>query len=222
MTIGEKMKEARKERGLSQEQLAEQLIVSRAAVAKWESDKGIPDIENLKKISEFFEMSIDELVDHSPVMEQEKESTQKDYKEYYIPYIGKKCDIEMIDWNDGIAASYLLNQDENFIYYLTIGWKKKKVGALTKQYIKKVTCCSKKEKHRRNVNDFATIDMDYFINKTVDIFTEDKRFFSGILGEDTEMLGVGIVDMSEEHVTLISGRKVERKKVTKIETNYVE
>ena len=54
MTIGEKMKEIRKERGWSQEQLAEELIVSRAAVAKWESDKGIPDIDNLKKLSELF------------------------------------------------------------------------------------------------------------------------------------------------------------------------
>lgn len=51
MTLGEKIKEARKEHGLSQEQFAEKLCVSRSAVAKWESDKGMPDIENLKAIS---------------------------------------------------------------------------------------------------------------------------------------------------------------------------
>ena len=48
MTLGEKLKEARKQAGLSQEQLAEQLIISRSAIAKWESDLGIPDIENLR------------------------------------------------------------------------------------------------------------------------------------------------------------------------------
>ena len=48
MTFGEKLKNARKEAGLSQEQLAEKLSVSRSAVAKWESDKGMPDIDNLK------------------------------------------------------------------------------------------------------------------------------------------------------------------------------
>ena len=41
MTLGEKLKEARKKIGLSQEQLAEKLSVSRQAVSKWESDKGI-------------------------------------------------------------------------------------------------------------------------------------------------------------------------------------
>ncbi|MDD7285522.1 MAG: helix-turn-helix transcriptional regulator [Firmicutes bacterium] len=45
MSIGEKIKKCRKEAGLSQEQLAEKLCVSRQAVAKWEADRGIPDVE---------------------------------------------------------------------------------------------------------------------------------------------------------------------------------
>ena len=45
MTLGEKLKEARKQAGLSQEQLSEKLGISRSAVAKWETDKEIPDIE---------------------------------------------------------------------------------------------------------------------------------------------------------------------------------
>ena len=51
MTLGEKLKNARKNAGLSQEQLAEKLCVSRAAVAKWETDKGLPDIMNLIAIT---------------------------------------------------------------------------------------------------------------------------------------------------------------------------
>lgn len=63
MTIGEKLKNARKHAGLTQEQLAEKLCVSRAAVAKWESGKGLPDVENLKAISKLLDVSIDYLLD---------------------------------------------------------------------------------------------------------------------------------------------------------------
>ena len=63
MTIGEKIKEARKQAGLSQEQLAEKLNVSRSAIAKWETDKGLPDVENLKAISQMLNVSIDYLLD---------------------------------------------------------------------------------------------------------------------------------------------------------------
>lgn len=63
MTLGEKLKYARKHAGLSQEQLAEKLCVSRAAVAKWETDKGLPDILNLKAIAKLLDVSIDYLVD---------------------------------------------------------------------------------------------------------------------------------------------------------------
>lgn len=63
MTLGEKLKNLRKNAGLSQEQLAEKLCVSRAAVAKWETDKGLPDIMNLKAMAKLLDTSIDYLVD---------------------------------------------------------------------------------------------------------------------------------------------------------------
>jgi transcriptional regulator with XRE-family HTH domain len=63
MTLGEKLKEARKQAGLSQEQLAEQLIISRSAIAKWESDLGIPDIENLRALAEHLNISMESLLD---------------------------------------------------------------------------------------------------------------------------------------------------------------
>lgn len=64
MTLGEKLKEARKQAGLSQEQLAEKLGISRSAVAKWETDAGMPDIDNLKILSRLLGVSIDYLVDN--------------------------------------------------------------------------------------------------------------------------------------------------------------
>ncbi len=62
MTLGEKIKAARKNAGLTQEQMAEKLMISRPAITKWESDKGIPDIENLKAISKLLDVSLDYLL----------------------------------------------------------------------------------------------------------------------------------------------------------------
>ena len=62
MTFSEKLKEARKNAGLSQEQLAEKLCVSRQAVTKWETGKGMPDIENIKAVSGLLNVSIDYLL----------------------------------------------------------------------------------------------------------------------------------------------------------------
>lgn len=62
MTFAEKLKSIRKQLELSQEQLAEKLGVSRQAVTKWETDAGIPDMENIMAISALFDISIDELL----------------------------------------------------------------------------------------------------------------------------------------------------------------
>ncbi len=62
MTFGEKIKSARKRAGLTQEQLAEKLLVSRPAITKWEADKGMPDIENLKRLSRLLHVSVDYLL----------------------------------------------------------------------------------------------------------------------------------------------------------------
>jgi len=69
MTFGEKLQDARKRTGLSQEQLAEKLSVSRSAVAKWENDKGMPDIDNLKAIAQLLDVSIDYLLDDGSTLE---------------------------------------------------------------------------------------------------------------------------------------------------------
>lgn len=63
-TLGEKLKSARKEAGLTQEQLAVKLMVSRQAITKWEADKGMPDIENLKSLSQLLGVSVDYLLDN--------------------------------------------------------------------------------------------------------------------------------------------------------------
>ena len=62
MEFHEKLQELRKSRGLTQEELAEALFVSRTAVSKWESGRGYPNIESLKMISSFFSVTIDDLL----------------------------------------------------------------------------------------------------------------------------------------------------------------
>ncbi len=62
MEFNEKLQELRKSRGLTQEELAEALFVSRTAVSKWESGRGYPSIDSLKEISKYFSVSIDELL----------------------------------------------------------------------------------------------------------------------------------------------------------------
>lgn len=63
MTFAQKLKDARQQAGYSQEELAGKLSVSRSAVAKWEADKGMPDIENLRAIAKLLNVSIDYLLD---------------------------------------------------------------------------------------------------------------------------------------------------------------
>lgn len=58
MTIGEKIKSLRKNISLSQEDFAERLHVSRSAVAKWESNNGVPDIGNLKMSDDYLHVRI--------------------------------------------------------------------------------------------------------------------------------------------------------------------
>lgn len=62
MSISEKIQQLRKSRGLSQEQLAEKLDISRQAVSKWESGTSTPDIEKIVLMSELFEVSTDYLI----------------------------------------------------------------------------------------------------------------------------------------------------------------
>ena len=62
MEFHEKLQELRKQKKLTQEDLAASLFVSRTAVSKWESGRGYPNIDSLKAIANFYSVTIDELL----------------------------------------------------------------------------------------------------------------------------------------------------------------
>ena len=80
MELNEKLQELRKSKGMTQDELAEALYVSRTAISKWESGRGTPSIESLKQISAFFSVSIDDLLSAEKILslaEQEHKVNQQ-------------------------------------------------------------------------------------------------------------------------------------------------
>ena len=77
--FNEKLQELRKNKELTQEELAEALYVSRTAVSKWESGRGYPSIDSLKEIAKYFSVTIDELLSSDEVINlAEEENKQKE------------------------------------------------------------------------------------------------------------------------------------------------
>lgn len=68
MEFHEKLQELRKQKGLTQEELASFLFVSRTAVSKWESGRGYPNIDSLKAISAFFAITLDDLLSSAELL----------------------------------------------------------------------------------------------------------------------------------------------------------
>lgn len=94
MTFAEKLKELRKQSGLSQEKLAEKLGVSRQAVTKWERDTGVPDIDNIMAISKLFDVSMDELFSNERSEKKERDFLYESVTEYDIDE-PKRFDIKL-------------------------------------------------------------------------------------------------------------------------------
>ena len=80
MEFNEKLQGLRRGKGITQEQLADSLYVSRTAVSKWESGRGYPNIESLKAIAKFFSVTVDQLISTDEVLtiaEQDKSQSRK-------------------------------------------------------------------------------------------------------------------------------------------------
>lgn len=231
MSLGNVIAQKRKLLGLSQEQLAERLSVSRSAVAKWESDNGMPDIENLKALSKVLNVSIDELVGNVADSEQkvfredepaEKVVLGRTSQEKFKKYILKRCFVDLVDWNDGFADGYVTGQDNEFLYYVVQEKKSTCIGMLAKQYIRKMDVLQEAKKPL-DLSPYKTLNREFFVGKQVTVNLNERRFLDGIFGKDTEFHKAVILSFSTDKLVLqtennMAETVVALAEVTKIET----
>ena len=134
MEFNEKLQELRKKKGLTQEDLAEALYVSRTAISKWESGRGLPNIDSLKAISKFFSVTIDELLSCEQVLNiaeddnEQKESHMRDLVFglldlsvallFFLPFFGQISDGII----QGVSLLYLVETSSwlRGIYFVTV------------------------------------------------------------------------------------------------------
>ncbi|MCM1441856.1 MAG: helix-turn-helix domain-containing protein, partial [Roseburia sp.] len=107
MNFSEKLKEIRKKEGLSQEQLAEKIGVSRQAITKWETGKGLPDVENMVIIAEIFKTTLDDLL-RGPAVQQKQETPVYTSETIYDIDCEKHFDV-----NIGDAATIVLSSGKD-------------------------------------------------------------------------------------------------------------
>ena len=94
MDFGDRLKQYRLKEGLSQEQLADKIGVSRQAITKWETKRGLPDVENMIILAELFKLTLDELV-LEEVKKQEEKSVVYESETVYDIDTGKHFDINL-------------------------------------------------------------------------------------------------------------------------------
>ena len=130
MEFHEKLQELRKQKGLTQEELAEVLYVSRTAISKWESGRGLPNIESLKAISGFFSVSIDQLLSGDEVLAvAETDSKEKENRVQDLVFGLLDCSAAMLlflpffgQTVDGVIREASLPALTEVTSYLLIGY----------------------------------------------------------------------------------------------------
>lgn len=95
MEFNEKLQLLRKQKGITQEELASSLYVSRTAVSKWESGRGYPSIDSLKNIAQYFSVTVDELLSGDEILTiAEKENKEK--KKFSTSFVFALLDISVV------------------------------------------------------------------------------------------------------------------------------
>ena len=211
MTLGAKLKLLRTKKGMTQEAFAEKLSVSRSAIAKWETDNGIPEISSLKQISQVLNVSLDELLDDNICIDElvrKEESIQSEYMGYY-------CDIDLVGWNDGVYSVLVLGEDIDFLFYKKTKKDKDIYGLLGKKYIKSVDRHSLSD----TLKEYGNINRNYFCNKHVCIeVAHEEGFLKGFFDFSNDNdLDVIVNVIKDSKVVLKFGGEIDVDRITKIE-----
>ena len=106
MSLGNNIKQLRLNRGITQEQLAEQLHISGQAVSKWENQTALPDISCLPLLADFFGVSIDELMDYK--------LNALTNKERFVKFMIGNGILQLKDCTlkSGVSSSYYINSEK--------------------------------------------------------------------------------------------------------------
>ena len=216
MELGNKISTLRKEAGLSQEQLAEKIGVSRSAIAKWESEKGMPDIENIVVLSEVFNKTTDYFLkdEKSAGIVADSALTEAQGCATSIQeYAGKTCNITLDGWNDGAYDAVIVGEDDRFVFYRVNDKKNEKYGAIAKAHIVNIEVSKKKAMV------FTAISREYFVGKHVKLeLAKEKGLIKSFFDfKDDDYMDVVITSFENEVVNLEWGRNVEQGILTKIE-----
>ncbi|WP_414839572.1 helix-turn-helix domain-containing protein [Carnobacterium sp. TMP28] len=83
MVLGKRLKESRMNRGYSQGDVADYLQISRQSISKWENGNSYPDLANLVKLSDYYEISTDELLKENQVLKNKIKKNELKIEEYY-------------------------------------------------------------------------------------------------------------------------------------------
>lgn len=87
MSLGQQLKNFRESQNLSQEDVAKKIGVTRQAVYKWENDKSYPDIDNLIILSEFYNVTLDDLIKGNDSFKKKIKIDDENYVSFYISFI---------------------------------------------------------------------------------------------------------------------------------------
>lgn len=136
MEFNEKLQELRKAKGLTQEELAQSLYVSRTAISKWESGRGYPNIDSLKAIAKFFCVTVDELLSGEEVLTIAEEDTKQKETHlrdlvfglldlssllfFFLPLFGQEAN-EMIQEVSLLSLTYIQPWLLTFYFVIIIG-----------------------------------------------------------------------------------------------------
>jgi len=125
MTLGEKIKEARVKAGYTQEQFAVMLGVSRQAVTKWEADRGMPDVDNLKLMGQLLGISVDYLLDDGTELDLSVTREAVDLTNYEGSKFDKKVNVLLEKFPDAechpLVSTKKLSKSERLLDE-AIGW----------------------------------------------------------------------------------------------------
>ena len=174
MTFAEKLKELRKQKGISQEQLAEKIFVSRQAITKWENGNGLPDIENLISISSLFNESLDSLLSEEKSLISKHEFLYESRTEYDLDSQKK------IDFHIGTAHEVLIEKTKD--EKIQVIAASNKLNFIAQQVKVKITENEKRMdvvvKHSTDLSDISALENLFILIRIPEKFVPDAEVSS--------------------------------------------